>query len=282
MGAFAGAVDVGAHAIETDVHLSKDGVVVLSHDATLKRCYGRPDKIIDCSWDYLSSLRTLKEPRSPMPRLQDLLEYLASPGLEDIWLMLDIKLDNNADDIMRLIASTIRAVPPSPMRAWSKRIVLGCWATKFLPLCDEYIPGFPVSHIGFSTAYARQFFNVPNVSFNMLLPILMGPCGPSFIKKCKRQGREVLAWTVNDEKKMRWCVKRELDGVITDDPKKFLEVCEKYDEDSARREWLPFVFILDIIRVNIFAFLYALLLRWRYGSEVDQRYMKKIRPRIEE
>ncbi|KAK5020349.1 hypothetical protein LTR16_012610, partial [Cryomyces antarcticus] len=54
----------------------------------------------------------------------------------------------------------------------------------------------------------------------------MGPCGPSFIKKCKRQGREVLAWTVNDEKKMRWCVKRELDGVITDDPKKFLEVCE--------------------------------------------------------
>lgn len=31
MGAFKGAVDVGANAIETDVHLSKDGVVVLSH-----------------------------------------------------------------------------------------------------------------------------------------------------------------------------------------------------------------------------------------------------------
>jgi glycerophosphoryl diester phosphodiesterase len=31
MGAFKGAVDIGAHAIETDVHLSKDGVVVLSH-----------------------------------------------------------------------------------------------------------------------------------------------------------------------------------------------------------------------------------------------------------
>ena len=31
MGAFKGAVEVGAHAIETDVHLSKDGVVVLSH-----------------------------------------------------------------------------------------------------------------------------------------------------------------------------------------------------------------------------------------------------------
>lgn len=31
MGAFRGAVDVGVHAVETDVHLSKDGVVVLSH-----------------------------------------------------------------------------------------------------------------------------------------------------------------------------------------------------------------------------------------------------------
>lgn len=31
MGAFRGAAEVGTHAIETDVQLSKDGVVVLSH-----------------------------------------------------------------------------------------------------------------------------------------------------------------------------------------------------------------------------------------------------------
>ena len=31
MGAFKGAVKVGAHALETDIHLSKDHVVVLSH-----------------------------------------------------------------------------------------------------------------------------------------------------------------------------------------------------------------------------------------------------------
>jgi len=31
MGAFKGAVEVGSHAIETDLHLSKDGVVVISH-----------------------------------------------------------------------------------------------------------------------------------------------------------------------------------------------------------------------------------------------------------
>lgn len=31
MGGFKGAVEVGAHALETDIHLSADGVAVLSH-----------------------------------------------------------------------------------------------------------------------------------------------------------------------------------------------------------------------------------------------------------
>ena len=35
MAAFKSAVEVGAHAIETDLHLSKDSVVVLSHVRSL-------------------------------------------------------------------------------------------------------------------------------------------------------------------------------------------------------------------------------------------------------
>jgi len=46
MGAFRGAVEVGAHAIETDIHLSKDGVVVISHvglSLVLKNMYCETD-----------------------------------------------------------------------------------------------------------------------------------------------------------------------------------------------------------------------------------------------
>ena len=39
MGAFRGAVEVGSHAIETDIHLSKDGVVVISHVEASFRIY---------------------------------------------------------------------------------------------------------------------------------------------------------------------------------------------------------------------------------------------------
>lgn len=95
MAAFSGAVDVGAHAIETDVHLSKDGVVVLSHDPSLERCFGRKEKIIDCDWEFLSTLRTKAkagQPSEPMPRLSDLLEFMTKPGNENLWVLLDIKV----------------------------------------------------------------------------------------------------------------------------------------------------------------------------------------------
>jgi len=275
MGAFKGAAEVGAHAIETDLHLSKDGVVVLSHDANLKRCFGKEDKIIDCDWSYLETLRTLKEPHEQMPRFKDLLEYLASPGLEDIWLILDIKLDNNADDIMRLIASTIAEVKPST--PWENRVLLGCWAASYLPLCAKYLAGFPITHIGFSLVYARQFLKVPNVSFNMLQKIMMGPFGKRFLKDARKAKRPVFVWTVNEEAEMLWSIQKDLDGVLTDDPKKYLEVCDNYDE-TATSPKIPLSTYANLIWINILVVLFSLLFRYRYGFKVD---MVKLRKGIE-
>jgi len=240
MKAFEGAVQAGTHAIETDIHLSKDNVVVLSHDPDLKRCFGIDDtKIVSCDWSYLSTLRTVKSPHEPMPRLADLLEYLSHPERDHIWVLLDIKLDNDADNVMRLIAETIKAAP-QPKRPWNKRVVMGIWAAKYLPLCHKYLPDFPISHIGFSTWYARQFLKAPNVSFNMLQRVLFGWAGHRFLRDVKAAKRPLFAWTVNDENLMKWCIQKELDGVITDDPKKFNKICEDWDgakEPPAKQTW---------------------------------------------
>lgn len=67
-------------------------MLITCQDATLKRVFGVNKYVIDCDWEYLKTLRTLKEPHDRIPRLQDLLEYLATPGLEDVWLLLDIKV----------------------------------------------------------------------------------------------------------------------------------------------------------------------------------------------
>jgi tubulin gamma len=164
---------------------------------------------------------------------------------------------------MRHIASTIRSVAPSPARPWRSRVVLGCWAAKYLPLCSHHLPGFPVSHIGFSILYASHFFSVPNVSFNMFQAVLMTPWGRAFIRKAQCDKRPVYAWTVNKEPYMRWDIRRGLDGVITDDPKLFLEVRRGWHEGV--KEGLGLVMWLDVLRINIFTLIFGILFRFRFG-----------------
>ena len=125
----------------------------------MERCFGRDEKIIDYGWEHLSKLRTIREPHEPMPRLKELLEYMATPGLEKTWLLLDIKvtaqtlagarlrplthvqIDNDAEDVFRLVARTISEVPPPPHTPWDKRIILGCWAvgSPFPPRPDSTV-----------------------------------------------------------------------------------------------------------------------------------------------
>lgn len=158
---------------------------------------------------------------------------------------------------MRLISSTIRSVAPSSSRPWESRIVLGCWAIKYLPLCSRYLPNFPVSHIGFSLLYASHFFLVPNVSFNMLQSVLMTRWGRAFVRSAQCDKRPVFAWTVNEEKRMRWGIRHHLDGIITDDPKLFLDVRRGW-HDGVKDDY-GLLMWLDVLRVNLFALLFELL-----------------------
>lgn len=240
MGAFRGAIDAGAHAVETDLQMTKDDVVVISHDANLKRCFGKDINIADQNWEDIKDLRTTQKPHELLPRLADLLEYLAKEGNEHIWVFLDIKLSNDAERVMRLIASTIASVPAHKAAPWNNRVVLGLWATKYVLPAQEHLPGFPMMHIAFSTTYARQFFDVANVGFNMMLYALLMPGGKRFLRDAQDiYDRKVLSWTVNGEDSMKWCIRKGLDGVVTDEVELYLDVAERFDETKEREPWLP-------------------------------------------
>jgi hypothetical protein len=111
-----------------------------SKDPTLKRCFGIDRKIIDCDYSYVRTLRTLEEPHLPMPTLEEVVEFVLH---RDVWLLLDIKVDNVADDVMRLTAEAIESVHGGGARYWGEKIVLGCWTLKFLPVINFFF-GDPV------------------------------------------------------------------------------------------------------------------------------------------
>lgn len=194
----------------------------------------------DHDWSYLSTLRTLREPRQPMPRLSDLLAYLAEPANASVWLLLDIKVDDAAEDMIPLLAATIHQAASSQSTNgtninWSSRIVLGCWTARHVRLCHELLPDFAIAWIGITLALAREYLAVPNIALNMRQePMRYGFGGRKFIQEVQADGRPLYAWTVNSVGWMRWAIGKRLDAVITDDPRLFLEVCKRYGEEEAR------------------------------------------------
>lgn len=67
----------------------------------MKRCFGVDRDVGDCDWAFLSTLRMHRDPAEGMPRLRDLLAWLADDEEDDddgrrrqVWLLLDIKVRN--------------------------------------------------------------------------------------------------------------------------------------------------------------------------------------------
>ena len=106
----------------------------------------------------------------------------------------------------------------------------------------------------------------------MLQKIMVGPFGASLLKDIKRKRRSIFLWTVNDEEWMKWSIKKEVDGVITDDPKKYLEVCDSYDGGDIRFPWRTWV---GILWINALAMVFGWLFRWRYGWGVTGKGVKE-------
>lgn len=104
----------------------------------------------------------------------------------------------------------------------------------------------------------------------MLQKIMVGPCGAKFLADCKRQKRAVFLWTVNEEKWMRWAVKKEVDAVLTDDPKKYLELLDDLREEEEASGSIQDTNVtvrdaLGLLYINILVLFFGTLFRWRHG-----------------
>ncbi len=84
--AFERAVDRGYRHLETDVHVTADGVLVVSHDPTLARVAGDPRPIATLTRAELASVRV--DGREPVPTFDELVT-----AFPDARLTVDLKVD---------------------------------------------------------------------------------------------------------------------------------------------------------------------------------------------
>ncbi len=83
----------GIRGYEVDVRLTRDGHLVLMHDADVSRTTGGTGKVEEMTLEKIRSLKT-KEKGAPVPTIEDLFQYFHDKP--DIYLMLEMKTTEKA------------------------------------------------------------------------------------------------------------------------------------------------------------------------------------------
>ena len=213
---FSAALAAGADGIEGDLHLTKDGEIVLIHDDTLDRttnCTGRVDahtlaELASCNANYAAVFGN-KFGFVPLPRFEEVVALISQPQYEAFWV-LDLKQDLKMGAKIRPIVDAYNA---------TSRVIMSCWS--FDQVADAVL---------YMNASARQFLtgSVPDLD---LYPALWGQYmelgvrgfsdGASnitaeFVSHAHARLLSVVAWTVDDVPTWARLAQLGVDGIITD------------------------------------------------------------------
>lgn len=217
MPAFAGAVALGYRYLETDVHVTADGVLLAFHDEVLDRVTDRTGLIRDLPWAEVSQARV--DGREPIPRFDDLLAA---------WPDVRINIDPKHDSAVDALAAAIEradAVDRVCIGSFSDRRIARLRARLGPRLCTSLGP----------KAVARlraASFGVPAGRFPgacVQVPAQRGRVtivDERFVRTAHRHGLAVHVWTIDDPAEMADLLDLGVDGIMTDRPGVLREVLE--------------------------------------------------------
>jgi glycerophosphoryl diester phosphodiesterase len=214
--AFRRAMERGATAIETDCHLTKDGRVVLSHDATPAPAGGGPRRIADST---LEEVRTWNvaggHPGSfRIPTLEEALEEL--PGVP---FNVDCKAaDPEAATALVHVVRRMEAQPRvliASFRARTVRHVRRLGYEGKTGLAQSEILRLALAPLAILRAVPLHgdAAQVPTRALGLRLDTRR------FVDRCHALGLVVHYWTIDDPREARRLVELGADGVMTDDPR---------------------------------------------------------------
>ncbi|KAI9513305.1 PLC-like phosphodiesterase [Russula earlei] len=243
LASFESAIRDGAEGIESDVHVSRDGVVVMFHDPSLERTTDSKGLIREREWygpKGMMHVRTIKEPKQPIPTFKETLDLLMKPENQHVKFNIDVKVYNEPEQIFSLMDRIISSYPEWETRL-APRIILGLWHPRFLSAAKVHLPYCQRSHIGASPDIARRYFWDACDAFSMWFPSLATADGErpglsdfggdDFLTACKRAGKKLMVWTVNNPAEMMEAVRWGVDAILTDVTSTWLDLRAALDGD---------------------------------------------------
>jgi len=233
LASFEAAIRDGAEGIESDVHVSRDNVVVMFHDPSLERTTDSKGLIRERNWcgsDGMVHVRTVKEPKQSIPTFKETLGLLMKPENQHVKFNIDVKVYNEPERVFTLMNEIIISYPEWEVKL-APRIILGLWHPRFLSAAKVHLPYCKRSHIGPAPDIARKYFWKDCDAFSMWFPALATADGEKFRNECKKAGKKLMVWTVNDPAQMMEAVRWGVDAILTDVTKTWLKLRAALDGD---------------------------------------------------
>lgn len=235
--AFISAQKMNIDVIETDVHLTKDNVVVIWHDPTLERNTNGKGRIEDKTLAELKSLDAgytfTKDGGKTYPfrgkgvTLCTLEEALTNCPNERFNIDLKTKSEAIVHEFLRVIRKCKA----------ENRVVCASFHLSNLKLVRRIAPDITTSittlevlrllfgqkwHLLSDKPFKRKIiFQIPVRQWGINVVT------PAFIKKMHKKGAIIMVWTINEREKMRQLFNMGVDAVMTDNPSVVIEVANE-------------------------------------------------------
>ena len=211
LASFEKAAAAGVDYIETDVNASADGVAIASHDPTLERLVGRPERIAD-----LTLAELLEIDLGGGVTFVTLADVLAAhPGIR-------FNIDIKAEDVARPAAQAIIDAGATD------RVLITSFSSRRRRAAVDRLPGVAASASAAEFVPALIFAKlglVPAVRFLLRrvdavqIPLTifgLHTTTPRMVRRLHAAGVEVHVWTINDVEVARALLDRGVDGIVTD------------------------------------------------------------------
>lgn len=220
MPAFEHAVSLGYRYLETDVHLSRDGVLVAFHDADLERITGVPGTIADRTWD---ELQAIDLGGASIPRLDELLGSFPTTRFN-----IDPKSDAAVEPLGDAIAA-FDAVDRVGIGAFDDARIAALQQRFGPDLCTSPGPAELLTYLADPVPMAFETHGClqipPSFGEFELTPELLGAA--------HELGLQVHVWTINEEPEMRRLLDLGVDAIMTDRVELLKNVMLERDEWNA-------------------------------------------------
>ena len=229
--AFTDAYELGYRWLETDLQISKDGVLYAIHDNSLKRLTGINKKIHDLDSNDLDQI--LINRKYNIPRLEQLLQRF-----NDVTFNLDAKNINAAKALVRLLNKNKSF----------KNLCLGSFSHKTI----SYIRKSLKRDLPTTFSQMEVFWLLVNLKLNKkviyegnYLQIPKSYFGYKIVSRqlldfCKKNEIKVHIWTVNESSEMRNLIRIGVDGIMTDNCRTLLEVIKSHKSIEKKMVLEPF------------------------------------------